>query len=520
MSYDAIVIGAGLNGLVTAGYLARRGLKVLVLERRATVGGSAVTAEFASGFKVDSALHDAGYLSVRIASDLELAKHGLVMLPSPAAVALQPGGKHLRLDNDVTATAASLGKSSAADAAKWPEFAGRIARLAGFLEALYSAPAPSIDASTSADLLSLLDMGRRLRKLGKTEMVELMRIVPMSVNELLDDWFESDALKGAVGARGITNIMQGPRAGGTAFVLLHHQVGRAVGAFHAPVTAKGGVGDIARALADAARAAGAEIRTGVSVERIAMAAGRASGVVLKSGEEIVARRVVSSADPRQTFLSLCDPSREEPEFVRAVRHIKYKGAWAKVNLALSTLPAAALGGETLIVSPNLTYLEKAYDDAKYGRASERPYLQARILTVADPSLAPAGKHVMSVHVQYAPYALRDGAWDDRARSALGDTVVRTLGEYLPGFAATVMHRQVITPLDLERDYSLPEGNVYHGELTLDQILFMRPVAGWSRYSTPVKDLYVCGAGTHPGGGIAGGSGANAARRILKDARKG
>jgi phytoene dehydrogenase-like protein len=492
---------------------------VLVLERRATVGGSVVTSEFTPGFKADVVLHDAGYLSARIASDLELLKHGLTILPAPAALVLQPGGKHLRLDNDITKTAASIGALSAKDAKQWPEFAGRISRIAGFLEALYSAPAPSIDASSSADLLSMLDLGRRLRKLGRTEMVELMRIVPMSVDELLGDWFESDALKGAVGARGITNIMQGPRGGGTAFVLLHHMVGRAPGAFHAPVTAKGGVGEIARALADSARAAGVEIRTGTIVERISMTADRAKGVVLKGGEEIAAKRVVSSADPRQTFLSLCDPSREEPEFVQAVGNIKYKGAWAKVHLALSALPAAASGGETLVVSPDLTYLEKAYDDAKYGRVSARPYLQARVPTVADPSMAPAGKHVMSVHVQYAPYHLREGAWDDRTKAVLAESVVATLGEYLPGFAGTVMSRHVVSPLDLEKEYSLPEGNGYHGELTLDQILFMRPVAGWSRYSAPVKDLFLCGAGTHPGGGIVGGAGFNAARAILKAAKK-
>jgi phytoene dehydrogenase-like protein len=294
-------------------------------------------------------------------------------------------------------------------------------------------------------------------------------------------------------------------------------VGRAPGAFHAPVTAKGGVGEIARALADSARAAGVEIRTGTIVERISMTADRAKGVVLKGGEEIAAKRVVSSADPRQTFLSLCDPSREEPEFVQAVGNIKYKGAWAKVNLALDGVvkfPGAA-GDETIVISPSLDYLERAYDDAKYGRVSERPYLQVRVPSNADSSMAPAGKSVVSVHMQYAPHKLRDASWDMAARNALGDRVMATLEEYAPGISKMVVKRQVLTPGDLEAEYSLPEGNLYHGELTLDQILFMRPVAGSSRYATPVPGLFMCGSGTHPGGGIAGGCGVLAAREILK-----
>jgi phytoene dehydrogenase-like protein len=526
MSYDAVIIGAGLNGLVTAGYLARGGLRVLVLERRATLGGSTVTTEFAPGFRVDSCRHDAGWLSPRIASDLDLARHGLELLPSGGSVlALLAAGGYLRLDSDPARAAQAIERLSPADAAKWPAFTQRIARLAGFLEALYAAPAPNIDASSPSDLLGLLDLGRRLRRLGKTEMVELMRTVPMSAAELLDDWFENDALKGVVGARAITHMCQGPRSGGTAFVLLHHQVGRNAGAFHEAVTARGGIGGIATALAAAARAAGAEIRSGAEVTRIATRDGRASGVVLASGEEIAAGRVISSADPRCTFLTLCDPSQLAPEFVRAVRHIKYKGAWAKVNLALGALPAfeGAAGddarlADTLVISPSLTYLERAYDDAKYGRVSDRPYLQARIPSLGDPSLAPAGKHVMSIHMQYAPYRLREGVWDAQARAALGDRVVATLAEFMPSLPAAVLHREVLTPLDLETGFSLPEGHAYHGELTLDQILFMRPVAGWSRHATPVPDLYLCGSGTHPGGGIAGAAGANAARRVLKDAR--
>ncbi len=524
--YDAVVIGAGINGLVTAGYLARGGLKVLVLERRAIVGGSAVTQEFAPGFQCDTARHNVGWLSPKIIRDLGLeSEHGLKLVSSSGEV-LAPtrDGDFLLLQARADSTAEALRHFSPADADKWPAFAGRITKLAGFLERVYTGPAPRVDASSLSDVARLLGLGLRLRGLGKTDMVELLRTVPMSVADLLDDSFECDALKGVLGAQGITHTCLGPRAGGTAFVYLHHQVGRSPGAFRTTLFPLGAIGELSRALADSARAAGAEIRTDARVAGIAIHDGRATGVVLASGEEIVAKRVVSSADPRQTFLDLCDPALLEPELVRAVRHIRYRGVWAKVNLALAELPkfpGLPVDGKSsgsVVISPSLDYLEHAYDDAKYGRVSEHPYLEARVLTLADPSLAPAGKHVLSVHVQYAPYHLRGGTWDVAARSALGDRVVATLGQYAPNLPGAVLHRQVLTPLDLETEYALPEGSAYHGELTLDQILFMRPVPDCSRYRTPVPGLYLSGSGTHPGGGIAGGPGANAARQILKDAK--
>jgi phytoene dehydrogenase-like protein len=527
--YDAVVIGAGLNGLVAAAYLAKAGQRVLVVERREVVGGTAVTEEIYPGFRFDTCRHDAGWLAPRIARDLKLVRHGLETLDVDANVFVpRPGGgrsDYLLLHHDPHRSAALIRKHSLADAAKWRAFAQRIARLAGFLQAAYATPAPAVDATSVADLLSLAGLGTRLRSLGKTEMVELLRTVPMSVGELLDDWFETDVLKGAIGARGVTGILQGPRSGGTAFVLLHHQVGRPVGAFRAPSAIRGGVGNLAGALAAAAQSFGAEVRTGAEVVRVRLEGGRARGVILRNGDEIAARRVVSGADPRRTFLQLCDPSRLDPEFLRSVRNVRYRGGWAKVNLALDALPSfSALRGNgseaslrgTISISPSLTYLERAYDDAKYGRVSERPYLEIRIPSLADPTIAPAGKHVMSIEVQYAPYHLRDADWDDAARDALGDRVIETLATYAPDLPGTILHRQVLTPRDLENVFALTEGHAYHGELTLDQILFMRPVAGWSRYRTPVDGLYLCGSGTHPGGGIAGAAGANAAREILKD----
>jgi len=520
--YDAIVIGAGLNGLTTAAYLARGGMRVLVLERRDIVGGSAVTEEFAPGFRCDTARHDVGWIPLRIIRDLGLNdRHGLRLVSwAGEVVAPTRDGEFLLLQGIAERTADALRRFSPADAGRWPAFAARVTKLAGFLERVYAGPAPQVDSSSLTDLARLLRLGLGLRGLGKKDMVEFLRSATMSVAEFLDDAFECDALKGVLGAQGVTHLCQGPRAGGTAFVYLHHQVGRYPGAFRTTLFPLGAIGELARALADAARAAGAEVRTGAAVTRIAMRDARASGVVLASGEEIAARRVVSSADPRQTFLALCDPALLEPDFVRAVRNIRYRGVWAKVNLALAELPripglpADGKSAGSIVISPSLDYLERAYDDAKYGRVSGHPYLEARIPTLTDPSLAPKGRHVMSVHVQYAPYHLRGGTWDAAARDALGDRVVATLGEYAPDLPGKVLHRQVLTPLDLEREFSLPEGHAYHGEMTLDQILWMRPVPECSRHGTPVRGLFLCGSGTHPGGGIAGGAGAGAARAIL------
>lgn len=526
MTHDVVVIGAGLNGLVVATYLAKAGRRVLVVERRAIVGGSTVTEEIAPGFRGDTCLHETGWLSPRIARDLQLERHGLAMLhPGRGVFAPLSGRDGLYLDPSPARAADAIRHFSPADARRWPEFAALVAELSGFLEALYASPPPRVDANTLAEHVSMLGLGRRLRKLGKARMVELLRTLPMSVAELLDDWFEGDALKGAVGAQGITRICQGPRSGGTAFVLLHHAVGRPAGAFRSPSAVRGGTGALATAIAAAARAAGVEIRTQADVASVRMEQGRATGVVLRTGEEIASRQVASTADARATLLGLCDPSRLDPALVRAVRNIRFRGAWAKMNLALGALPrfGESLEGDlhlrgTISIAPGLEYLERAYDAAKYGKVSAQPYLEVRIPSLDDPSLAPPGKHVMSVHMQYAPYALREGTWDAAARTALGDGIMTTLEQYAPGIAGLVQARQVLTPLDLEQTFALPEGNAYQGELTLDQILFMRPVAGWSRYRTPVPGLYLCGTGSHPGGAIAGGAGALAAPELLKEAR--
>jgi phytoene dehydrogenase-like protein len=503
-AYDTLVIGAGLNGLTAGAYLARGGQRVLVLERRAVVGGFAASEEIAPGFRVDAGAHDVGWVPPGFVQELELARRGVELVhPEPCVFAPLAEGGHLLIGRDRARTAESIRAHSPADAKRWGAFTERAERLAGFLAHAYAALAPSVTGTDLTDLFALLALGRRARGLGRTEMMELLRTLPMSVAELLDDWFESDALKGAVGAGGVTGILQGPRSAGTAFVLLHRQVG--AGAVRGRAVVRGGTGALARALADAAREHGAEIRTGAEVARILVRDGRAVGVVLASGEEIPARRIASSADPRRTLLGLAGPAFLEPELVRAVQNIKFRGAIAKVNLALGELPRfSALSGDGAHLR---------------GAIVVAPYLEARIPSLHDPALAPSTQHVMSVLVQYAPYRLKEGAWDAARREALGDLVIDTLAEHAPNLRSAVIARQVRTPRDLEDIYGLTEGNVTQGELTLDQILFMRPLPGWSRYRTPIRGLYLCGVGTHPADAVVGGPGRLAAGEILRGAKR-
>ena len=521
--YDSIVLGSGINELAAAIALGRAGRKVLVLEERAEPGGATVTEELEPGFRVDTALHDAGWMPPWIAGELGLERDGLELLRSDVTCfAPGPDGRALVLWRDQARTVESLGRLSPADAREWPAFAALMSSLSGFLEHAYSAPPPRPVSTQPADLFALLGLGRRLRGLGHTRMVELLRTLPMPVADLLDEWFEHDLLKGALGASGITHLFQGPRSAGTAFLMLHHHVGSPAGCFRGRTTVRGGVGGLVRVLLASAGRSGVEVRTSAPVERILVRDGRAVGVALAGGEELAATSVASGADPRRTFLELVDAAECEPEFLRAVRHLKFRGVWAKVNLSLEGLPSFTalpgagphLGG-VISISPSLNYLERAFDDAKHGRVAQRPYLEAVIPTVADPSLAPQGKHVMSVAVQFAPYRLKDGPWNAAGRESLGDAVVSLLAEYAPDLPALIRKRQVLTPADLESRFGMAEGNLYQGELTLDQVLFMRPLPGWAHYTTPVEGLHLCGSAAHPGGGIAGVAGALAARTMLR-----
>jgi phytoene dehydrogenase-like protein len=520
--YDTIVIGAGHNGLVTAAYLAKAGQRVLVLEGRDRVGGAASTEEVFPGFRVDIGAHRIGGLSTRVIDDLGRAGHDLELLDAdPCVFVPVQEGTPLTMWRDAQRTADSIRAFSPSDADAWIPFTELLGKAAGFLEAVWTTTPPDVTGTDLGDLFASAKLGMKLKKLGKKDMVEVMRILPMSVYELLGDWFESDLVKGALAGSAVAGLCQGPMGGGTVYTLLHHHVGAGAGVVRPTRRVRGGIGRLSEALASACEAAGAEVRTGALVERILVEDGAASGVVV-DGAEIRAGSVVSNADPRRTFFELMDPSEMRPGFARKVGNIRYRGVLAKVHLALNGLPDFSClpgGGEHLngviSISPSLEYVERAYDAAKYGRAADEPYLEISIPSLTDAGVVPDGKHLMSIVFQYAPYALRAGSWDEAARAELGDRAIRTLSKYAPNIESLIEARHILTPLDIEGQFGLAEGNVYHGEMTLDQLLFMRPVPGASRYTTPVRGLYLCGAGTHPGGGVTGVPGFNAAREILK-----
>ena len=516
--YDAIIIGAGHNGLVTAAYLAKAGKKVLVLERRPVIGGSAASEEIFPGFKYATCAHLAGSFAPAIVSELSLNKHGLEILPlDPLLFAPSLDGNSLLIPRDANRAKEEISRHSTRDGEKFAEFCALTKKLSGFLLTLYSLPLP--DRATPGEFkpMELIKAAWRFHRLGKKEMYEFLRILPMSMGDLLDEWFESEALKAAIAASSMLASFVGPRQQGTAYNFLHHQIGGAG-------FVRGGMSRIPHALSLAAQQHGTEIRTDAEVVTVTTKNGAATGVVLANGTEFAADVIISSADVKKTFLKLVEPTYVDPQFLLQVKNIRARGTVAKVNLALDVLPnfksttgqAAQLGG-IIHIGPTIEYLERAADDAKYGRFSQLPFLEITIPSVADPSLAPAGKHVMSVWMQSAPYHLRESNWN-KQRDALGDTVVKSIEEYAPGFKSSILHRQILTPLDLEQIYGLTEGHVYHAELALDQIFFMRPVPGWARYHTPIDKLFLCGSGTHPGGGITGLPGSYAAREILKSSK--
>jgi phytoene dehydrogenase-like protein len=516
MTYDVIVIGGGLAGLTSAALLAKSGRRVLVVEQHHLLGGLHCTDEIAPGVRGDIVMHDIGWVPPSVTRILKLDDRALSLVrPDPSAVSLLPGGTTLTLWSDPARTSSELRRFSDKDARAWRAFGERVSRLAGFLQAIYEGPPPEPLASGATELLSILGVGRKVRSLGREGIVDLLRILPMSVADLLDEMLENAALKGLVATSGVTHLAQGPKSGATAFLLLHHHVGAPAGAIRSRLVARGGLGRLADAFADSARSLGAEVRTGMRVSNIKVVEEGVTGIVLDNGDEFSTKAVLSTLDPRSTLYDLIDPIYIDPELSQAIGALRYRGACAKVNLVLDglpTLPEELLRG-ALVVAPDISYLERAYDAAKYGAISERPYLEARIPTMHDPALAPAGRHVMSVLVQWAPYRLRAGTWDAARREALGDLAIRTLDEVLPGLAARVVGRQVLTPKDIEERYGAFEGSLTHGELTLDQVLFMRPVPGVSRYATPISGLYLAGAGTHPGMSIP--SAALAVRAIEK-----
>lgn len=522
---DIVIIGGGHNGLVTAFYLAKAGYKPLVLERNAQVGGAAVTDEFHPGFRCSTLAHTAGPILPSILRDMQLEKHGLKLItPDVCVTALSPEGRALSLYQDVAKSAQQIAAFSQKDAVKYPEFQQSLGKIGKVIsEALATTP-PDIDHPTRGDLWSMLQTGRAIRKLGKKDMFRLLRWGPMAVADLASEYFETELLRAVIAARGVFGTFLGPWSAGSALVLLIRAAADPHPAGGASF-AVGGMGAVTQAMASAAQAAGVEIRTGAEVIEIRVQNGIATGVLLSTGEEIQAKAVISNADPKRTLLKLTDPTHLSPDFVQKLQHYRGNGTVAKVNLALSGLPqftalkngdAGPLKGR-IHIGNEIDYLERAFDESKYGNFSRQPYLEAAIPSLTDPTLAPEGKHVMSIYMQYAPYKLK-GDWEEQ-RKALGQTVVQTLAQYAPNLPELILTHQIITPRDLEENYGLTGGQIFHGDLALDQFFTMRPLLDWARYQTPIEKLYLCGSGTHPGAGLTGGSGLNAAREILKELKK-
>jgi phytoene dehydrogenase-like protein len=526
---DVVVIGAGPNGLVAAAYLARSGFRPLVLERRPRIGGRAVTEEIHPGFRASTAAFSAGPMLPRIVRDLDLSRHGFEMLtPEVRLHAPAPDGRGLSFYEDPRRTAEALSRFSARDAARFADFHESLARIGAVLAPLLSMTPPPLDRPGAGDLWNLAKVGRTFRALPRKDAYRLLRWGPMAVADFAAEWFETELARAAVAGRGIQGAFAGPWSAGTTANLLLGAASDSHSGGPAGFV-RGGMGALSDALGSAAQASGVRVRTGAEVARIRVAADAVRGVTLADGEEIDASTVVSGADPARTFLRLVDPTDLDPEFLAQMQAYRTEGSSARVHFALSDLPRfRSLDGSPgdqrthlsgrIHIGPEIDELERAFDAAKYGDFSPRPYCEAVIPTLADPTLAPPGAHVLSVHVQYAPFRVNGGGWG-ASREALGDAVLRLLAEYAPDLPAKVVGRMVLTPADLEDRYALTGGHLFHGEHSLDQLFTMRPVLGWARYRTPIRGLYLCGSGTHPGGGVTGAPGANASREIAKDRKR-
>lgn len=519
---SVVIIGGGINGLTCAAYLAKAGLKPIVLEATSRIGGGARTEEIAPGFKAPVLAHASGPVAGDVIDGLALRRHGLEFLSTDISVAaLAPDAAPLLIYEDVTRTAQALRGLSAHDAETWPAFVGSVAALARVIATLYSSTPASVDEPSGRDLWSLLRTLRAFRALGKHDAYRLLRWGPMAVADLVGECFENERVRAAVAADGIFGTRFGPWSAGSGMVLLLRAANEAT-APRKSWFARGGPGAIAAALERAVRSAGGDVRSNARVNRILVEGERARGVVLTDGSEIRARAVISAAHPKHTFLQLCDPIDLAPEFLWRMRNYRSFGTLAKINLALSGLPSftglnrEALSGR-IRIAPDVDYLERAFDHSKYGRYSPEPYIELTIPTILDPALAPPDAHVLSAYVQFAPYELRHASWD-LVRDTFAAAAIATIERHAPGIRSLIVAQHVITPLDLERDFGFTGGHIFHGELALDQLLTMRPLLGWGQYRSPIRDLYLCSSGTHPGTGLTGSSGANAAREILRDLR--
>ncbi|MBM3807880.1 MAG: NAD(P)/FAD-dependent oxidoreductase [Acidimicrobiia bacterium] len=518
-TYGAIVIGGGINGLVCATMLAKSGVRTVLLEQRANVGGCAAEDQIAEGFRVPVLAHAAGPVRRDVVEDLQLYLHGLAFTASPMHVsALSPDGRPLMIYDDPRATAEGLRGWSTKDAARWGPFQLTLQRLGALIGSLFINTPPSVDAPSARDVFALMRTLGDFRSLPKDDQWRLLRWGPMAVADLVAESIDTELLRATVAADGIFGAMLGPWSAGSGLQLLLASANRSL-AWPAGRGVAGGPIALARALESAAVRFGVEVRTNCRVARVDVEDDRAAGVTLAGGERLEARAVVSGVDPKRTFLTLCDAEYLPPEFLWRMKHYRSRGTLAKVNLALSALPSftgatrGMLAGRVRL-APDIDYLERAFDHAKYGRYSTEPWIEFTIPSINDPALAPPGAHVLSAYAQFAPYALRDQHWDT-ARDAFGDIVVKTLSQYAPDLPSLIVERQTLTPLDLERGWGLTGGHIFHGELSLDQFFTMRPLLGFGQYRTPLQGLFLCGSGTHPGTGLTGGSGMNAARRIAR-----
>jgi phytoene dehydrogenase-like protein len=524
--YDAIVVGGGHNGLVNGAYLAKAGLRTLILERRGVVGGAAITEELRPGFWFTTFSYALSLLRPDIIQDLELVKHGFMPILMPTTFCPKEDGDYLLLGQDHAENQKEIARHSRHDADAYDAFHHDVNKVLQAIKPLMDQVPPDIFSDDPEELIRLASIGHRFRKLDRKVLHDAVRLLTGSAADFLDDYFESDILKGYLASTSIIGTKVGPYSQGSGLVLLYHLLGEHDGEFGAWSFHKGGNGGVTQVMARAARAFGAEIRLESPVERVITKNGRATGVALADGTEYAAPVVVSALDPRRTFLELLDPRELPPDLVDTIRRFRFQGTSAKVNFALDGYPRyPALGDRTdqyrgfTNIGPSMEYLERAFDDAKYGWYSKRPYLDCAIQSAVDPDMAPPGKAVMSCFVQYAPYKLRDDASWDAERDGLGDTVQATLESFFPGFGALVLQREVRTPLDIERTVGLSEGNIFAGEFLAPQMWIFRPAPGWSQYRTPIDGYYQCGSGTHPGGCVIGAPGKLAAGQILRDRAK-